>query len=240
MTSTTAVSPDRNSTAISVNCLVTLKGVRSLLAVDARISINGFSPSGGSPPDGVPQAWQAQSGGPADQFFWLYAGGSYSSNFIWPNLFHSSPVLPSTITIGSYNYGLSGSAACMTPGGTALIWLMAAGRSGVHRDPAVEYDLMQWRFDLDSSVLQGDAYDPNPSGVCIKPNWLASCGTPGHGNVMAIEDSTGVWDYVPCAGGYQWLSWENTSAYSVSPVASCLGLTPTTPMTWGRIRRLYR
>jgi len=88
--------------------------------------------------------------------------------------------------------------------------------NGVARDPNVEYGVFAWTYELDGG-LAGDSDDPNPSGVCIKPNYRLPCPAQERGNVMAIWDSTRTVDYVPFASGYQWLSWENSPQYPGSP-----------------------
>jgi hypothetical protein len=242
LSSTTSASTSRVSTSHDmVMCLVTIKGVTSVRSADLQLSINGFSPSGAAAPDGVPPAWQGQAGGPADGAFSCQAGSWGSTGSVWRNLFTVSPRVPGLLTLTPvYRYsGGIGADACVAPNGTAVIWFQAAGASGVARDPNVEYGLFVWTYELDGG-LAGDSDDPNPSGVCIKPNYRLPCPAQERGNVMAIWDSTRTVDYIPFASGYQWLTWENSPQYPGSP-ASCLNLTtPVAQPTWGRLRRLYR
>jgi hypothetical protein len=231
-TATTGLASRDNSNT-TVYGLVVVKGLNNFRGADVQLVINSLDASG------LPEAWQAQSGGPADGCWTPKSGGwKTGTSTVWPNVFTASPALPGVAVgqDGTMKFALTGTSACVTPHDVGVIWLSQAGSAAVARTAAKEYGA--FGFIMDFTVVPGlvGGPDNNPKGVCINSNWRLSCGVGEHGNVMAVVDSVSVKDFAAFDVGYEWLTWNG--ALGGSP--GCPTSTPVGRTTWGRFKHLYK
>jgi len=206
--------------------LVTLKGLRSIWGADVQLLITGCTGA-------VPPAWQFQSGGCNDGYATFYVGGRGGT---YPSAFSASP--PVQGLIWSQNNEYFNAPNCLTPHGTAMLWLSAAGAGGQPRDPGVEYGIWAVYFDLTQTTCAGGPADPGGAApIGIVPNYRAPCNDVLRGSVMAVLDADGVIDYVPfpmIPGGS--LLWD------ISDFCACYPgfCDPVKTQSWGNLRRMYR
>jgi len=124
----------------------------------------------------------------------------------------------------------------------ALLWLSAAGGSGVARTSTVEYAIWAIACDLTNSVNPADgttpcgggASDPaGPHGICLIPKFFVPCSDPSRGSAMELLDGNSDVDFPGFAAGSYYLSW------SLQVASNCMphGVAAT---TWSKIKRTYR
>ena len=232
LTSNTVASTSRNSTSCTPKCLVTVKGVSMFRGADVQLYLNSLDNAG------LPEAWQAEDGGPAAANYTPKIGGwNNGTAVVWPNIFKAPTVLPGELDVvpGSFFYHYLPNPS-LAPHNVGAIWLSATGSAGVARTSTKEYGVFGFTMDLTTS-LPGDCTDPVPHGVCINPNWRINAPTP-KGSVMVVVDASGTKDYEAFGQAHNWLTWMDGSQYPTSPV-NCPNVTPVSNTTWGKVRKLY-
>jgi hypothetical protein len=222
---------ERDDTTRTPQLVVTLTGINNFRGADIQIYYWALNDS-----RTVPAAWQFQLGGcaaAAAQFTVGGFGGSY------PNIFTTSPAVPQVAVL--QNEAIYNTADCVTPHGSGLLWLQAAGTAGVARNSTAEYAAWAIRFDLgapDGSTghsCAGGYFDPSGGGICLYPTWRLPCGNALRVGVAGILDGNLDEDFLPFETGRLQLTWR-----AGSRLDGCYNQTPARNRTWGLIRRLYQ
>jgi len=230
-----------NCTASTVQLLVTVKGASNFRGADVQLCVGllqtvcfyqddpGFCfPAGYYP---LPEAWQAQSGGPAEDNYVPKIGGfNGGSATVWPDVFKASPSVINNLVAQT---GAMRAPLCVSPQipNAYTIWLSAAGAAPAARDPNKEYAVFGFTLRLDTG-LRGDAlHAGGPLPVRVWPFWRLPCGSGYHGSVLVVVDGNAVKDYATFDSGYDFRDWHAEIGLPTVPVK---------PNTWGLVRRLYR
>ncbi|MBI5837587.1 MAG: hypothetical protein HZB25_10105 [Candidatus Eisenbacteria bacterium] len=205
----------RNSTAATVQLVVTVKGVKYVRGADVQLTVQGCSGF-------LPPAWQFQGGGCAEAAVDFRRGGFGGTNY--PNLFTSGSAVPSLAQTQGGMYYQFAENPCIAPDSTATVWLSCAGAAGVARDCTREYAVLAFSLDLSGASTggcQGDLADSSgPLGFLIAANHHIPCGFPPTGAYVVLVDTNAEKDCVPIEAGNDSLMWE--CAGSITPNLSAV------------------